>query len=224
MLGVYYEGGYMHLPTREEILDWPDFTSAYPMRILLSGCLSGALCGYDGTNYGDYPHIQRLIHLPNTQVITFCPEDFAFGTPRDVCNIYGGDGFDALEGRAKVRTDSGQDWTGPMIKAAHSMLKIAKANSIHLAILMDISAACGSQVIYDGPREMKNYRKGAGVCAALLMKNGYKVVSQRDYKTLELVLSKLDKSHRIDDKAKDHHETEWYKEYFREQPLKADRS
>lgn len=214
----------MHLPMREEILGWSDFTSTHPMRILFSGCLSGTLCGYDGTSYGDYPHIQRLIHLPNVQIVTFCPEDFAFGTPRDVCNIYGGDGFDVLDGRAKVKTDSGQDWTDPMIKAAQSMLEIAKANSIHLAILMDISAACGSQVIYDGPREMKTYRKGAGVCAALLMKNGYTVVSQRDYKTLELVLSKLDKSHCIDDKARDHHETEWYKEYFSEQILKEDKS
>ena len=202
------------MPLREEILEWPEFTPANPMRILVSGCLSGALCGYDGTSYGDYPNIQRLIRMPNLQVVTFCPEDFAFGTPRDVCNIYGGDGFDVLDGKATVRTDSGQDWTGPMIKAAHRMLEIARANKVHLAILMDISAACGSQVIYDGPRGMKNYQKGAGVCAALLIKNGYKVVSQRDYKTLETVLYKLDKRHRIDDKAIDHHETEWYKEYF----------
>lgn len=186
------------------------------MRILVSGCLSGALCGFDGTSYGDYPHIQRLIHLPNVQVVTFCPEDFAFGTPREVCNIYGGDGFDVLNGKAEVRTDSGEDWTAPMIKAAHRMLEIAQASRVHLAILMDISASCGSQVIYDGPREMKNYQMGAGVCAALLLKGGYKVVSQRDYKTLELVLYKLDKNHRIDDKAIDHHETDWYKEYFRE--------
>lgn len=206
----------MHLPTGEEILEWPDFTSTNPMRILVSGCLSGALCGYDGTSYGEYPHIQRLVQLSNVQVVTFCPEDFAFGTPREVCNIYGGDGFDVLDGRASVRTDSGQDWTVPMIKAADRMLEIAEASHVHLAILMDISAACGSQVIYDGPREMKNYQKGAGVCAALLIKNGFKVVSQRDYKTLEMILYRLDKSHRIDGKAKDHHETEWYKEYFRE--------
>lgn len=204
------------MPTREEILAWPDFTPTNPMRILVSGCLSGALCGFDGTSYGDYPHIQRLIHLPNVQVVTFCPEDFAFGTPREVCNIYGGDGFDVLNGKAEVRTDSGEDWTAPMIKAAHRMLEIAQASRVHLAILMDISASCGSQVIYDGPREMKNYQMGAGVCAALLLKGGYKVVSQRDYKTLELVLYKLDKNHRIDDKAIDHHETDWYKEYFRE--------
>ena len=73
----------MHLPTKEEILSLPNFTPASPMRILVSGCLSGALCGYDGTSYGDYPHVLRLIQLPNVRAVTFCPEDFAFGTPRN---------------------------------------------------------------------------------------------------------------------------------------------
>jgi uncharacterized protein YbbK (DUF523 family) len=148
--------------------------------------------------------------------VTFCPEDFAFGTPREVCNIYGGDGFDVLEGKAKVKTDSGDDWTQPIISAAERMLEVAQENEVDLAILMDISAACGSQVIYDGPRELKSYQKGAGVCAALLMKNGFRVVSQRDYRTLELLLHKLDSSHTIDERAVDHHETDWYKEYFKE--------
>jgi len=47
------------------------------------------------------------------------------------------------------------------------------------------------------------------------MKNGFKVVSQRDYRTLESVLHKLDQNHRVDEEAVDHHETEWYKDYFK---------
>jgi len=204
----------MHLPTIKEIGRWTDFTPASPMRLLVSGCLSGAPCGVDGTSYGEHPIVQKLIGLPNVQVAAFCPEDFSFGTPREVCNIYGGDGFDVLDGRARVLTDSGADWTDAMINAARRMLESTQSNHVHLAVLMDVSAACGSQVIYDGPREMKNYRIGAGVCAALLMKHGYQVVSQRDYKTLELVLHKLDPGHGIDEKAIDHHETGWYREYF----------
>jgi uncharacterized protein YbbK (DUF523 family) len=206
----------MHLPTKEEISRWQDFTPENPMRLLISGCLSGALCGVDGTSYGEYPNVQMLMRLPNVQAVTFCPEDFSFGTPREVCNIYGGDGFDVLSGKARVLTDSGEDWTEGMIKAAHKMLEVAQANKVQLAIMMDVSAACGSQVIYDGPRDRKNYQIGAGVCAALLMKSGFKVVSQRDYKTLELVLHKLNKNHLIDEGATDHHETVWYREYFGE--------
>lgn len=204
----------MHLLTKEEISKWPEFTQSSPMRLLVSGCLAGLHCGVDGTSYGVFPVVLRIIRLHNVLPVNFCPEDFAFGTPRDVCNIYGGDGFDVLDGRARVKTDSGDDWTDKMIAAAHRMLKIAQANRVHLAILMDISAACGSKVIYDGPRALKNYRVGAGVCAALLIKSGYKVVSQRDYRTLEMILHRLDPNHIIDDSAVDHHETDWYREYF----------
>ncbi len=81
---------------------------------------------------------------------------------------------------------------------------------------MDISAACGSQVIYDGNRFApdKKYKIGAGVCAALLMRRGFKVISQRDFASLELLYAKLDAGHNINYAAKDHHEIEWYKTYF----------
>ena len=54
---------------------------------------------------------------------------------------------------------------------------------------MDISAACGSQVIYERSRTRPNkrYQKGPGVCAALLLRNGFKVISQRDWRTLEFL-------------------------------------
>ncbi len=82
--------------------------------------------------------------------------------------------------------------------------------------MMDISAACGSQVIYEGNRynEKKVYQIGAGVCAARLILNGIKVISQRDFASLEIIFSKLDPDHKINTEAKDHHETDWYKEYF----------
>ena len=210
-----------HLPTEAEVHAWPDFTPVDPMRLLISGCLSGAMCGVDGTSYGDFPHVNTLTRLPNVRAVTFCPEDYAFGTPREVCNVYGGDGFDVLDGKALVRTDSGEDWTERMIGAAQRMLALARENRIHLAVLMDISAACGSQVLYNGPRHLKNYQVGAGVCAALLMRSGYRVVSQRDYRTLELVMRKLDRNHRIDWRAVDHHETDWYKDYFKSKGMSS---
>lgn len=49
-----------------------------------------------------------------------------------------------------------------------------------------------------------------------LIRNGIKVVSQRDFKTLELIFSKLDKTYRIDPSAIDQHETDWYRQYFGE--------
>ena len=188
-----------------------------PLRILMSACLTGITCGYDGTANGSYPTALKLLGYDNVKITRFCPEDFSFGTPREMCDIHGGTGLDVLAGRAKVLSDSGRDWSEGMIKASEKMLEIAREEDIELAVMMDISAACGSQVIYDGNRfaENKVYQVGAGVCAAQLMRNGFKVISQRDLASLELLYSKLDSKYQIDPTKKDHHETDWNKDYFK---------
>ncbi len=191
-------------------------TKDNPLRILMSACLSGITCGYDSTANGEYPTALKILQYDTAKVVKFCPEEFSYGTPREMSDIHGGTGFDVLEGKAKVLSESGKDWTEGMIKASEKMLEIAKKENIELAVLMDISAACGSQVIYDGNRfsEKKVYQIGAGVAAAQLIRNGFKVISQRDYASLEILYSILDPTHQIDKTKIDHHEVAWYKEYF----------
>jgi uncharacterized protein YbbK (DUF523 family) len=137
-----------------------------------------------------------------------------FGTPRDVANIVGGDGFDVLDGRARVLTDSGEDWTKQMIAGAHAMLERARAEQVDLALLRDISAACASQVIYDGPWAGQRYRRGPGVCAALVIRSGIPVVSQRDYRTLRALFAHLGAVPPEEGTGLDHHESDWYQDYF----------
>ncbi|MEM6263315.1 MAG: 2-thiouracil desulfurase family protein [Bacteroidota bacterium] len=187
-----------------------------PLRILMSACLTGVMCGYDGTTYGSYPSALKLLQYKTARIVRFCPEDYSFGTPREMCDIHGGNGMDVLNGNAKVLSDSGKDWTDGMVKASEKMLQIAQEEQVELAVMMDVSAACGSQVIYDGNRfsENKVYQIGAGVCAAQLMRNGFQVISQRDYASLEILYQKLDSEHHIDAAKIDHHETEWYQTYF----------
>lgn len=187
-----------------------------PLRILVSACLTGTECGYDASSNGEYPSVLKLLKYKTVKLIRFCPEDYAFGTPREMCDIHGGNGEDVLNGKAKVLSDKGTDWSAGMIEASLRMLEIAKSEDAELAIMMDISAACGSSVIYDGNRfaENKVYQIGSGVCAAQLMRNGFKVVSQRDYGSLEILYSKIDPGHQINETAIDHFETEWYKTYF----------
>lgn len=191
-------------------------TEDNPLRILMSACLTGLKCGFDGTSYGEFPSTLKLLTYKTVHLVRFCPEEFSFGTPREMCDIHGGTGVDVLNGQAKVLTASGVDWTEGMIKASEKMLEMARKEKIELAVMMDTSAACGSQVIYDGNRfaENKTYQIGMGVCAAQLVKNGFCVISQRDYAALEVVYAKVDDSHQIDEHKIDHHETEWYKNYF----------
>ena len=54
-----------------------------------------------------------------------------------------------------------------------------------------------------------------GVCAAQLVKNGFKVISQRDIASLEIIYSKIDSTHILKNDLKDHHETDWYRNYFK---------
>ncbi|MGE0568942.1 MAG: DUF523 domain-containing protein [Bacteroidia bacterium] len=205
------------MPDKEYLNQLRKPTKENPLRILMSACLSGITCGYDGTANGEYPSALKILQYDTVKVVKFCPEEFSFGSPREMCDIHGGTGFDVLEGKAKLLTESGIDWTDGIIKASEKMLEIAIKENIEVAVLMDISAACGSQVIYNGNRfsEKKIYQIGAGVAAAQLIKNGFKVISQRDYASLEILYSKIDPTHRIDKTKIDHHETGWYKEYFK---------
>ncbi|MEI6488543.1 MAG: DUF523 domain-containing protein [Bacteroidota bacterium] len=191
-------------------------TKEHPLRILMSACLTGITCGFDGSANGEYPSALKFLTYNTVKVVTFCPEEFSFGTPREMCDIHSGTGIDVLNGKAKVLTETGKDWTAGIIKASEKMLEIAKKENIEIAILMDISAACGSQVIYNGNRfaEHKVYQIGSGVCAAQLKRNGFEVISQRDFASLEILYTKIDSQHKLDDAKLDHHETEWYKTYF----------
>lgn len=203
-----------HLPTEAQIASWPEPTLERPWRVLMSGCLAGHACGVDGTAYGAYPTAEKLRSLARVEVVSFCPEDFAFGTPRATPDIHGGDGHDVLRGGARVMSDAGDDWTDGMVRAAHEMLRVAREHDVRFALLMDISGACGSTVIYLGARREKVYQRGRGVAAALLVEHGIPVVSQRDRRTLDRLFARLDPDHVPDPEARDHHEGEWYRTYF----------
>ena len=205
-----------HLPNPDAIDAWPDFTPERPLKLIVSGCLAGLAVLADGSAFDIQPGKRMLMTLPNVDAITFCPEDFAFGTPRAIPDIHGGTGADVLDGRARVFASTGEDWTERMVAAAHEMLRRAEAHGARLALLTDISAACGSQVIYRGARVNAPHQIGQGVCTALLVRHGVAVVSQRDFKTLGRIMRKLDPSYRGSSDLKDHHEIEWYRAYFGE--------
>ncbi len=204
------------MPDKEFIKGLRIPTKENPLRILVSACLVGVKCGINGDNYGEYPSVLKLLSYDNVKLIQFCPEDFSFGTPRELCDIHGGDGFDVLDEKAKVLTPSGVDWSEGMIRASEKMLQVAKENKVELAIMMDVSAACGNHVIYDGNRlaENKKYQIGMGVCGAQLKRAGYTIISWREYESLEILYSRIDPSHVINRDAQDFDQHEWYKEYF----------
>jgi uncharacterized protein YbbK (DUF523 family) len=207
----------MLLPHHPEILTTlRPFTVEDPLRLLISGCMAGLACGVTGDDYGFGGVLSPITSLPTVRTFAFCPEDAGLGTPRTWPDIEGGDGFDVLDGTARVIDQHGTDLSAGMIDGAQKMAAFAVENRIEVAILLDMSGACGSQVISDGTRfvDEKKYRRGVGVATAALLRAGVHVVSQRDNRTLHRLVSMLDPTHVIDENAVDHHEREWYRTYF----------
>lgn len=65
------------------------------------------------------------------------------------------------------------------------------------------------------PGRPQVYRVGVGVAAAMLIRSGIPVVSQRDFRTLGMVFAHLDRPDLAPPGALDHHESDWYRRYFR---------
>jgi uncharacterized protein YbbK (DUF523 family) len=187
-----------------------------PWRVLVSGCLAGLPCGVDGTDYGMGGHPFPLFAMPTVRTRPFCPEDAGIGTPRTMPDIHGGDGRDVWAGRARVRDERGADLTAGMQRGARAMADFAATHRVDLAVLTDMSAACGTQVIslgcrYDEPRQ---FQRGVGVAAAALIAAGVPVVSQRDDRSIARLCAMAEPGRPIDPAARDHHERDWYRSCF----------
>lgn len=191
-----------------------------PWRVLISGCMAGWACGVDATDNGMGAALGTLLQLPTLRAFPFCPEDVGIGTPRTMPDLHGGDGRDVVAGRARVEDEHGADLTEAMLRGARAMLAFARSERVDLAILTDMSGACGSQVISDGCRfdEPRRYQAGVGVATALLLEAGVPVVSQRDFRTLGLLRARLDPAFDPDPDALDHHQTPWYRGAFPADP------
>lgn len=203
-----------HHPERLDALRTP--TAADPWRVLTSGCLATWRCGVDGTDNGLGRVLEGLYALPTLRILPFCPEQHAMGTPRTTPDLHGGDGFDVLEGRARVLDEHGRDLTDLMLAGAEAMLAFATRERAELAILTDASAACGSQVISLGCRfvPVRQHQKGVGVATAMLLRAGLPVVSQRDFASLTRLRARLDPSATVDPSARDHHQHPWTLEHL----------
>ncbi|MCW5900729.1 MAG: DUF523 domain-containing protein [Flavobacteriales bacterium] len=193
----------------------PRPTTEKPLVVMLSACLGGIHCGVDGGTNGDHASLRNWLVRPEVRLVRFCPEDHSFGTPRMTPDSHGGNGFDVLDGLARSCAEDGSDWTEGMIGGAFAMRDLALREGVELAILMDMSGACGSTVTYLGSRflETKVYQRGPGVAAAALIRAGIPVISQRDDRSLRMLRDLLDGTHLLTDEC-DHWEKAWYQNHF----------
>ncbi|MBU5590640.1 DUF523 domain-containing protein [Clostridium sp. MSJ-4] len=147
--------------------------------IIVSACLCGLNCKYNGKNNEAIDIIRKL---EKEDIIPVCPEQLGgLPTPRDPSEISNGTGEEVLKGKGKVISINGEDYTGYFIKGAEETLKIAKLFQVKKAILKSNSPSCGYKKIYNG--DFKGILKeGNGVTAQLLLDNGIEVISEKDLK------------------------------------------
>ncbi len=150
--------------------------------ILISACLLGVNCRYDGCNN----LWERAAELCATyRVLPLCPEQLGgLPTPRIPAEIQGGDGYAVLQGEARVLTQEGKDVSTAFLKGAKETLFLAKMQGVKTAILKEGSPSCGSKRIHDGTFS-GTMCEGNGVTAALLKKNGIKVDSEKTFNCVE---------------------------------------
>ena len=147
------------------------------MNVIVSACLLGIRCRYDGGSKLSRDVLEFL--KKGFTPIPVCPEQLGgCPTPRKKCEI-AGDGFGVLRGEDRVYAEDGEDMTEYYVKGAEETLKIAKLVNAKLAIMKSLSPSCGAGEIYDGTFSGKT-KSGWGVTAALLKMNGIEVVNERD--------------------------------------------
>ena len=133
-------------------------------KILVSSCLLGLNCKYNGgNNYSE--EVEE--YLKDYDVIPICPEIMGgLPTPRVPSEKIGD----------KVITNDGRDVTEQYKKGAEETLFLAKKYHVKKALLKLKSPSCGSGKIYDGT--FTHFLiDGDGVTAELLKNNGIEIIS-----------------------------------------------
>lgn len=143
---------------------------------LVSSCLAGLPCRYDGRAKPD-PEIVRAVS--EGRAIPACAEQLGgLPTPRPAAEIVGGDGQDVLAGRARVLGVDGADFTAEFVAGARAVAEIAAERGITSATLQARSPSCGAAQIYDGSHSGQ-LAEGDGVLAALLRSRGLAIEAIR---------------------------------------------
>ena len=145
-------------------------------RTIVSACLAGAACRYDGRSKPD-PEIVAAVQRGD--MIPLCAEVLGdLPTPRPAAEIVGGDGSAVLDGSARVLTITGTDVTREFVAGAERVADAAVALDARHAILQDRSPSCGCGRIYDGSFTGEIV-EGDGVTAAALARRGITISVRR---------------------------------------------
>lgn len=137
------------------------------MKVLVSACLLGRNCKYNGGNNYD-PKVMEF--LEGKEIVEYCPECVAgFGIPRTPMEIVDG----VLTNRdGKVLDDA-------MRRTVRQAVEEFRTMGIGCAVLKSRSPTCGVKEIYDGSFSGKLI-PGQGIFAKALQDAGIRIIDSED--------------------------------------------
>ena len=139
--------------------------------VLVSACLLGRECRYDGRTNTDAPLLEELRRRGATPV-PYCPEEAGgLSTPRPAAWIEGEDAGAVLDGRTRIVTESGADVTAAFVAGARGALDACRESGASRAYLKERSPSCGVKCTHVGGVAVP----GRGVTAELLARHGIDV-------------------------------------------------
>jgi len=115
-------------------------------KVAISACLMGEKCRYDATDNHD---VRLLGKLENFELIPFCPEEYAFGSPRPTMDL-----IETPQGIKAISNLTGGDLSPPVENYARNFFDTY--DDIDLYIGKDRSPSCGvcSARLYDGEKKL----------------------------------------------------------------------
>lgn len=139
------------------------------MRVLVSMCLLGVNCRYNGVPKEDVT-VKELLNREDITLIPVCPEQLGgLPTPRTPSERKG----------EMVVSSEGEERTEVFTRGAQEALRLAKLYGCEAAILKERSPSCGNKEVYDGSFS-GTLVSGEGVTAELLRKNSVKVFGENE--------------------------------------------
>lgn len=140
------------------------------MKVLVSACLLGRNCKYNGGNNRDE---NVIAFLRDKEVVAVCPEAMAgLGIPRTPMEIVNG----------KLMNKDGVEVDQAVRAAIDAIVARLKKEPVELAILKSRSPTCGVKQVYDGTFT-GTLINGAGVLTQALRELGISTLDAEDLPT-----------------------------------------
>jgi uncharacterized protein YbbK (DUF523 family) len=141
-------------------------------KIAISACLLGQKCRYDAS---DNRNNELLVKLEDSELVSFCPEDHAFGTPRPTMDL-----VETEQGIKALSNTTGADLSCAVEEYAKTFFDTYR--DIDLFIGKDRSPSCGvcSARLYDHEKNLLSINE-AGLMAKEAKARGIEAVDAEKY-------------------------------------------